>query len=47
MPLQYFLYLVEEGGTKIEIFSKRLFGWCKDKKMNTMHVTGRKIEVSS
>jgi len=32
---------------KIEIFSKRLFGWCKDReKMKNLRFMGRGIEAS-
>jgi len=39
-------YLVEEGQINNRIFSKWLFGWCKDKKrIKNLCFTGSRIEA--
>ena len=41
----FFYGWVEEGQIEIEIFCKRLFGWCKDKDNKDPPFKGRRIEA--
>jgi hypothetical protein len=45
LPKIFFFQWAEEAQITVEMFSKRLIGWCKDRKKN-VHFTGRRIEAS-